>query len=259
MEFREKLYALRKERKMSQEDLAAVLGVSRQAVQKWEAGSTSPDMKNLVALSRHYDISLDTLLKDDMPLEETKGATSADPIAQTTININYPRRHYEYKSTGTWLGLPLVHINVGRGFHKAKGIIAVGNLAAGLIAVGGIPMGLLSLGALSLGLLSFGGLTVGGLAIGGISVGIAALGGLALGVLAMGGVAIGIYALGGVAIASEIALGGVARGYLAIGDRVQGAVVLTGSFSAKEIYDIIMQQYPQIWQPLARLFSLILP
>lgn len=42
MEFQEKLHVLRKERKMSQEDVAEILGVSRQAVQKWEAGTGEP-------------------------------------------------------------------------------------------------------------------------------------------------------------------------------------------------------------------------
>ncbi len=69
MKFAEKLFSLRKAAKMSQEDLAEILGVSRQAVQKWEAGASSPDMKNLIALSEHFSISLDVLLKDELTFE----------------------------------------------------------------------------------------------------------------------------------------------------------------------------------------------
>ena len=51
MEFRERLYQLRKGRGISQEELAHTVGVSRQAVQKWEAGAATPDLGNLSALA----------------------------------------------------------------------------------------------------------------------------------------------------------------------------------------------------------------
>ena len=54
MTFQEKLYQLRRERSLSQEGLASALGVSRQAVQKWESGAASPDTNNLIALSDFF-------------------------------------------------------------------------------------------------------------------------------------------------------------------------------------------------------------
>lgn len=51
MEFRERLYQLRKGWGISQEELANAVGVSRQAVQKWEAGASTPDLNNLSALA----------------------------------------------------------------------------------------------------------------------------------------------------------------------------------------------------------------
>ncbi len=60
----EKLIKLRKEHNLSQEQLADELGVSRQAVSKWERGEASPDTDNLIALARIYDTSLDSLLFD---------------------------------------------------------------------------------------------------------------------------------------------------------------------------------------------------
>ncbi len=54
----EKLIKLRKEHNLSQEQLADELGVSRQAVSKWERGEASPDTDNLIALARIYDTSL---------------------------------------------------------------------------------------------------------------------------------------------------------------------------------------------------------
>lgn len=57
-----RLAEVRRARGLSQEELADSLGVSRQAVSKWERGESSPDTDNLIALARLCDISLDALL-----------------------------------------------------------------------------------------------------------------------------------------------------------------------------------------------------
>lgn len=62
MEFAENLRTIRKERHFSQEELAELLDVSRQAVSKWEQGSGYPETEKLVALSRVLDCSLDDLM-----------------------------------------------------------------------------------------------------------------------------------------------------------------------------------------------------
>ena len=51
---------------LSQEALAEELGVSRQAVSKWERSESSPDTDNLIALAALYDVSLDDLLYQDV-------------------------------------------------------------------------------------------------------------------------------------------------------------------------------------------------
>ena len=61
MEFRENLFRLRRERGLNQEQLAEKIGVSRQAVSKWETGEASPDLPNLLALADALDVSLDML------------------------------------------------------------------------------------------------------------------------------------------------------------------------------------------------------
>ena len=61
MEFRERLFQLRRERGLNQEQLAEKIGVSRQAVSKWETGEASPDLPNLLALADALDVSLDVL------------------------------------------------------------------------------------------------------------------------------------------------------------------------------------------------------
>lgn len=64
MTFEQKLYTLRTENHLSQEKLAEVLNVSRQAVAKWESGQSSPDLNKLIRLGNYFKVSLDRLLKE---------------------------------------------------------------------------------------------------------------------------------------------------------------------------------------------------
>lgn len=65
MEFKEKLIILRKEKSLSQEGLAEIIGISRQAVAKWELGQGFPDIDNLIRLSNLFKISIDRLVKEE--------------------------------------------------------------------------------------------------------------------------------------------------------------------------------------------------
>lgn len=62
IEIANRLVQLRKQHGLSQEQLAASLGISRQAVSKWERAESSPDTDNLICLAQLYGISLDELL-----------------------------------------------------------------------------------------------------------------------------------------------------------------------------------------------------
>ena len=64
MEFNNKLYELRKQKGLSQEELAGRLNVSRQTISKWEVGESTPDMDNLVSISELFGVSLDELVLD---------------------------------------------------------------------------------------------------------------------------------------------------------------------------------------------------
>ena len=64
MEFNNKLYNLRKQKGLSQEELASRLNVSRQTVSKWEVGESTPDMEKLAAISELFEVSLDELVLD---------------------------------------------------------------------------------------------------------------------------------------------------------------------------------------------------
>ena len=64
MTFSEKLVRLRKREGVSQEELAAYLEVSRQAVSRWEQGTALPDAGNLLKLRQRFGVSVDWLLED---------------------------------------------------------------------------------------------------------------------------------------------------------------------------------------------------
>lgn len=62
MSLSEKLYNLRKSKGLSQEELAETLGVSRQAISKWENGSATPESDKLIAIATYFSVSLDELI-----------------------------------------------------------------------------------------------------------------------------------------------------------------------------------------------------
>lgn len=79
----EKIQRCRKAQRMSQEELAGRLGVSRQAVSKWELNESIPDTENVIELGRIFGVSLDYLLK--VEIEEPdyeRGKAGGDQIKQ---------------------------------------------------------------------------------------------------------------------------------------------------------------------------------
>jgi transcriptional regulator with XRE-family HTH domain len=70
IEIANRLVDLRKKSGLSQEELAAKLGLSRQAVSKWERAEASPDTDNLICLAKLYGVSLDKLLNTDESVDE---------------------------------------------------------------------------------------------------------------------------------------------------------------------------------------------
>lgn len=250
MNFNEKLTELRKSRGFSQEELGYKLDVTRQTVSKWELGQTTPEMEKLIELSKLFEISADELL----------GLETAGTKQEQVVILPRTMR-YEYKSKRTFRGLPLVHINVGAGAYKAKGVVAVGVFAKGIVSLGIMSCGVVSLGVLSAGLVAVGTAALALVSIGAIAVGLLAIGGVAVGVLAIGGAALGIYALGGAATAKDIAMGGYANAHIAIGETVKGeftwAAEKYGDLTAEELRNIkstILNEYPKIQQWILRIF-----
>ena len=93
MKFEEKLMDLRKKAAMSQEELADRLGVSRQAVSRWELGSTLPDAPNLLKLSDLFGVSIDWLLRDAYEAEDDLPPVKEVPRERKT-NAQKSRKLY---------------------------------------------------------------------------------------------------------------------------------------------------------------------
>ncbi|MBQ7374154.1 MAG: helix-turn-helix domain-containing protein [Clostridia bacterium] len=79
-----KLYDLRKTTGLSQEELADKLGVSRQAISKWERGEALPDTANLIALAKLYNVSLDELVGNDNATKSADDEKKTEDKRQTT-------------------------------------------------------------------------------------------------------------------------------------------------------------------------------
>lgn len=256
MNLAEKLQLLRNNNRLSQEELADKLGISRQAISKWESGQSTPDLKKLIIIAELYNVTIDSLVKDsdEFHILQSNGTNNReeqkvdDKKTQVVININRGySMEYEYKSKKTLFGLPLVHINIGRGFKKAKGIISIGNISYGMISLGFISFGILSCGLVSIGLITLAILSIGLLlAVGVMSAGIFSIGAISIGIFSLGAVSIGKYAFGAVAIASDIAIGDYAKANIAIGNKVKGINTISLDTSVVDIKNLIKQEYPNL-------------
>jgi transcriptional regulator with XRE-family HTH domain len=83
IEIANRLVQLRKANNLSQEDLADKIGVSRQAVSKWERAEASPDTDNLIMLAKIYGVSLDEMLhSEDEPVRPEPEKPAGAPVAE---------------------------------------------------------------------------------------------------------------------------------------------------------------------------------
>lgn len=93
MRFEEKIVELRKAKGLSQEELAEQLGVSRQAVSRWELGQTLPDIINLVQLCELFGVSADYLVR-----EEEQASVTSNQSAKTIARLTREREKTRYQA-----------------------------------------------------------------------------------------------------------------------------------------------------------------
>lgn len=254
----EKLTKLRKENNYTQEQLADILGVSRQSISKWESDISYPETDKLVKLGELYDCSMDYLLKNDIETPEK----SATKDSFNLKSFNYKSFYFERKSTKTIKGLPLWHINFGLG-RTATGIFAIGLCAKGIVSIGVLSLGIVSVGFFSLGLFALGLFALGLLfAAGTISAGLIAFGAICVGLLATGAIAVGEFSVGALAIGNYAAIGDHARAAIAIGKtEAIGTLYQSNAITSnnrQQIVDLLDQNVPTVFAWLKEIFKLYL-
>jgi len=128
IEIANRLQKLRKENGYSQEELADKLGISRQAVSKWERAESSPDTDNLIILARLYNMSLDDLLYDsesneeirnrNIDKEEAKKENNESNEDNSNEKSNSSNENGKYEKSGVHITDDGIHINSGKeGVH----------------------------------------------------------------------------------------------------------------------------------------------
>lgn len=255
----------RKKKGYTQERLAELLEVTRQAVSRWESNTAYPETEKLVRLAGLLDLDLNYMLTGERTGDVPDGGHNAEPpYYGGWLHIRVPR--YEYKSRRTLFGMPLVHVNIGVGFYRAKGIIAIGNIATGLISVGLLSVGLISYGILAVALLAIGVLAVGLFSAGTIAAGLIAAGAIAFGMLTFGAVSVGAFSFGALSIGGYVAVGDHAYGGIALAMTQGHGDILTAVsgirntlvYDRVEVLAAIEEHVPAVWAWFKSICSAIL-
>ena len=88
----DRIQSLRKSKGMSQEELADKVGVSRQAVSKWESEQATPDLEKVVIMSELFEVTTDYLLKGIEPVKTDDHKTMADVVDQRILTEKNSKR-----------------------------------------------------------------------------------------------------------------------------------------------------------------------
>ena len=221
----EKLSRLRKEYNYTQEQLADVLGVSRQSISKWESNIAYPETDKLVKMGKLFECSMDYLLNED--ISEKKGL---QPTENESFWDKLKLQIHERKSEKVIFGMPLYHI--GRNAHgffaiglKARGVVSFGLMSRGVFSFGLLSLGVVSIGLLSLGLISAGIFSAGLLAVGSIALGLFAAGAISVGLISFGALSVGYFSSGALAFGKYVAVGDHAHAMIAIGQTLADGTV----------------------------------
>lgn len=93
MNLPERLAFLRREKGLSQQELADEMNVTRQAISKWESGNVMPNLDNLICLSKLYGVTIDSLIDDvqDTPPEPAPSEPTSVKSSPSGVAISEPR------------------------------------------------------------------------------------------------------------------------------------------------------------------------
>ena len=237
----EKLSKLRKEYNYTQEQLADILGVSRQSISKWESDIAYPETDKLIKMGKLFECSMDYLLNED--ITEKKGL---QPTEKESIWDKLKKQLHERKSEKMIFGMP--HYHIGRNAHgffaiglKARGVVSFGLMSQGVFSFGLLSLGGVSIGLLSFGLISAGIFSAGLLAVGSIALGFFAAGAISVGLISFGALSVGYFSTGALAIGKYAAIGDHAHAMIAIGQTVADGSVYShiGDLTTADIPKVV--------------------
>lgn len=259
----EKITEERKKLGLTQQQFADKLGVTRQAVSRWESDLAFPETDTLIAMSELFGCSIDYLIKyngDKTPSGAESNAQKEEDNDKPKWGLNFSGGlpYFEYKSRTTLFGLPLVHVNIGLG-RVAKGVFAFGLVSVGIVSFGLVSLGLLAWGMIALGLASLGAVSAGVIvALGGVAISaMIAFGGCAVGCFSFGGCAVGLFTFGGYSNGAYVAIGDYSVGGITFGDVYSGGTVIavykdTYAQQKDEAF-ALMDNIPAFWRGVVNL------
>ncbi len=110
MKLADKIISERKRAGYSQEELSEMLGVSRQAVSKWEMAQSTPELEKILEMSRIFGVSTDYLLKEELDspqrntaMENEQGIESEGESSELRrLNISEAREYIELRKKASW-------------------------------------------------------------------------------------------------------------------------------------------------------------
>ncbi|MBO7319345.1 MAG: helix-turn-helix transcriptional regulator [Clostridia bacterium] len=133
MKLHEKIYSQRRLKGFSQEELAEKLGVSRQAVSKWETGEALPEITKLKGLAEVFGVTTDFLLNDNQDVFVKGQVNSLDPFDRFMDWFEaLPAKLAPFFKRYGWLGGIVLIV---------FGIYRLVNVFAGLVMMDNVPLG----------------------------------------------------------------------------------------------------------------------
>ncbi|MDY6084161.1 MAG: helix-turn-helix transcriptional regulator [Dialister sp.] len=149
----DKIIELRKKSNWSQEELAAKLGVSRQAISKWESAQSIPDLERILKMSALFGVSTDTLIKDEIELASAPvNDTEDSEHSLRVISMEEANAYLALKEKGTrpiafgvmLCVLAIIPILLADDFVNESVAEPIGVIIAFLFVLGGVALFLLN-------------------------------------------------------------------------------------------------------------------
>lgn len=140
MKLNEKIFYCRKKNGMSQEKLAEQIGVSRQAISKWENGEASPEISKLISLAKVFNVTTDWLLSESDPEQDNTTKESYQYGNNNQYNSSSNNTNNNMTSNTNWTWVDSIPGVLGRLLRRFGWLFGVYQAIAGLgmIVVGSI-------------------------------------------------------------------------------------------------------------------------